>query len=461
MSENQGDKGSPRSLVAGTPSGRPPDFFQEVVVNSGDTEEGGKLVHHVQSGSLERPRSPVSLDSQGQCKKSRGTGVHDPIDVSDAMEMEDLQREQVTPVVARLESEGQQMGTNVEEGCNRMSYANAVNGAGRKIALEQLRVDEFGGDPNKISVSDDDCVIDRTGKFPRIEFSEKEACDKSENRVQETTDRTMHNVIGKKSTVGSSDKGELFGPWMTVDNRRKRSNNGGSMLATGLRKSDVRAATNRFAALGEERVELMEEHGNVDNVVSGLLSPISGQPRNVSEEGGVLVSKEGSSSRSHLATGDRVPNRGLEKTVVLPMVEGQQVSVVQHAPMGSGQRHTSFSLLEKGHGRTGVEGIALGKTRGGRRSGREMSHQGLRVRKPPDTKTVSRAVLKDWVEEVNGQLTAIADSSESDPGGRLRASVNQEGDLVPVRLGPEKPESRDSTRGVDSEIVMEESNGEC
>ncbi|KAK8607989.1 hypothetical protein V6N13_023447 [Hibiscus sabdariffa] len=427
MSENQGDKGSPRSLVAGTPSGRPPDFFQEVVVNSGDTEEGGKLVHHVQSGSLERPRSPVSLDSQGQCKKSRGTGVHDPIDVSDAMEMEDLQREQVTPVVARLESEGQQMGTNVEEGCNRMSYANAVNGAGRKIALEQLR----------------------------------EACDKSENRVQETTDRTMHNVIGKKSTVGSSDKGELFGPWMTVDNRRKRSNNGGSMLATGLRKSDVRAATNRFAALGEERVELMEEHGNVDNVVSGLLSPISGQPRNVSEEGGVLVSKEGSSSRSHLATGDRVPNRGLEKTVVLPMVEGQQVSVVQHAPMGSGQRHTSFSLLEKGHGRTGVEGIALGKTRGGRRSGREMSHQGLRVRKPPDTKTVSRAVLKDWVEEVNGQLTAIADSSESDPGGRLRASVNQEGDLVPVRLGPEKPESRDSTRGVDSEIVMEESNGEC
>ncbi|KAK8517402.1 hypothetical protein V6N13_127583 [Hibiscus sabdariffa] len=143
------------------------------------------------------------------------------------------------------------------------------------------------------------------------------------------------------------------------------------------------------------------------------------------------------------------------------MVEGQQVSVVQHASIGSGKRHAAISLLEKGHGRAGVEGIVLGKARGGKRSGREVSHQGLRVRKPPDTKTVSRAVLNEWVEEVNGQLTAIADSSGSEPGGRLRASVTQEGELVPVRLGQEKPESRVPVRGVDSEAVMEESNGDC
>ncbi|KAL4296074.1 hypothetical protein GQ457_12G008940 [Hibiscus cannabinus] len=645
MSENQGDQGNSRSLATGTPSGRPPDFVQGLVVSSGGTEEEGKLVHHVQSESLERPRSPISLDSQGQCKKPRGTGVHDPIEVPDAMEM-DLQREQVSPVVARLESEGQQCATNVEDGGCRLSYANVVNGVGRKTAMEHSGVDEIGGDPNKISVSDDDCVIDRTGKFPRIEFSEnvhkqidlamqnviivrllgrnigyqtllnrihavwkpmgemqlidlensyflvriedprdyrkiltegpwtiygsyltvqpwsrsfstsekhpsrvvvwvrlpglpykyyskalfrriaaivgevvrvdyntqagergkfarlavtvdlnkplvpcigiddfiqkleydglnlicykcgvyghlQEACGKPEDRVQETTDRVVHTAIGNNSTVGSSNNGELFGPWMTVDTRRKRSNNGGSMLTKGLRKPDVRANANRFAALGAEQVDLMEEHRNVDNVASGVLSPSSGQPRNISEEGGVSASKDASSSGSHLVTEIRVPNRVVEKTVVLPMVEGQQVSVVQHTSMGSGQRHTAFSLLEKGHGRTGVEGVVLGKARGGRRLGKEISHQGLRVRKPPDTKTVSRAVLNEWVDEVNGQLTAIADSSGSDPGGRLRASVNQEGVLVPVRLDPEKPKSRDSVRGGDSGIGMGESHGDC
>ncbi|KAL4369146.1 hypothetical protein GQ457_05G010380 [Hibiscus cannabinus] len=608
MSENQGDQGNPRSLGIGIPSGRPPDFVQGLVASSGGTVEEGKLVHHVQSDYLERPRSPVSLDIQGLCKKPRGTGIHDPIDVPDVMEM-DLQREQVPPVVAGIESEAKQCETNLEDSGCRLSYANVVNGVGRKTTMEHSGVDEIGGDPNKISVSDDDCVIDRTGKFPRIEFSEnvhkqidlamqnviivrllgrnigyqtllnrihavwkpmgelqlidlennyflvriedprdyrkiltegpwtiygsyltvqpwsrsfstsekhpsrvvvwvrlpglpykyyskalfrriaaivgdvvrvdyntqvgergkfarlavtvdlnkplvpcigiddfiqkleyeglnlicykcgvyghlQEACGKPEDRVQETTVRGVPNTVGNNGTVGSSNNGELFGPWMTVDTRRKRPHNGGSMVTKGLRKPDGRVNANRFAALGAEQVDLVEEHVNGDNVESGVLSPISRQPRNISEEGGVSVSKDAASSGSHLAPEIQVPNRVLEKTVVLPMVEGQQVSVVQHASMGNGQRHTSFSLLEKGHGQTGVEGVVVGKARGGRRSGKEVSHQGLRVRKPPEPKTVSRVVLNEWVDEVNGQLTAIADSSGSDPGGRLRASLN-------------------------------------
>ncbi|KAK8982950.1 hypothetical protein V6N11_054935 [Hibiscus sabdariffa] len=413
MSENRGDEGSPRSLEAGTPSGRPPDVLLGAVASNVVTDSNCMLVQQVQSDSLERPRSPLSLDSQGQCKKLRGTGVHDPMEVLDAMEMEGVQRERANPVTAMFESEGQKFEISVEYGGSRMSYATAVNGSGRRSLQEQPGVEGTGGDPNKIS----------------------ETCGKSEDRVQEATDRVVHNESGERSTGGTNGNGELFGPWMMVDTRRKRANNEGPVSVKGMSKAEVRAGANRFADLGEEQVELMEEQGTVDNAASGLLSPNSGQPRTTSEDGRVSVSKAGSSSVSNSAKGSSEASRVLEKAVVLPMVEGQQVSVVEHAQVGGGKGHAAISLLEKGHGRSGVEGIVLGKVRGGKRSGREVSHQGLRVRKPPDMKTVSRAVLNEWVEE--------------------------EGELVPVHSVPAKPDSRDPVHGVDSGDVMEGSNGDC
>ncbi|KAL4355375.1 hypothetical protein GQ457_06G019410 [Hibiscus cannabinus] len=190
---------------------------------------------------------------------------------------------------------------NTEAGERRKFARLAVTVDLNKPLVPCIGIDDF---IQKLEYEGLNLICYKCGVYGHLQ----ETCGKSEDRVQETTDRAVHNASGKKSTVGSSENGELFGLWMTVDNRRKRSNTGGSMLTKGLRKSDVRAATNRFAALGEEHVELMEEHGNVDNVVSGLLSPTSGQPRNVSEEGGVSTSKEGSSFGSHFAIGSRVPN---------------------------------------------------------------------------------------------------------------------------------------------------------
>ncbi|KAK8653884.1 hypothetical protein V6N13_127867 [Hibiscus sabdariffa] len=78
---------------------------------------------------------------------------------------------------------------------------------------------------------------------------------------------------------------------------------------------------------------------------------------------------------------------------------------------------------------------------------------------PPDTRTISRAVLNEWVEGVNVQLTAIADSSGNDSGGLLRASVNQDRELVPACSVQAVTGLRDPGRGEDSGCAVEGSDG--
>ncbi|KAK8661508.1 hypothetical protein V6N13_091107 [Hibiscus sabdariffa] len=58
--------------------------------------------------------------------------------------------------------------------------------------------------------------------------------------------------------------------------------------------------------------------------------------------------------------------------------------------------------------------------------------------------------MNEWVEGVHSQLTAIADRSEYDPGGPMRASVNQKGELVPTSSSPTGIGVRDVVRGEES-----------
>ncbi|KAK8517709.1 hypothetical protein V6N12_016550 [Hibiscus sabdariffa] len=446
MSEKRGEEGNPRLLADRSSSGRPPDSLPVAVMGSMATESSCQQMQHIQSGdSLERPGSSLSMDVQGQCKKLCGTGVHEPIEVSDAMEMDGEQRGLAAPVAAMLGSEGQKSVSNADQDGSCMSYGNVVNSSLQGTLQEQPGVGVAGCDPNKILVSDEDCVIDRTGKFPRIEFFEHvhkqidlamrnvviEACGSSECRNQEPNEGMVNTNMGKGCKAGANEESVLFGPWMTVDTRRKRANTGGSVLVKGLRKAEVRNGANRFAALGDEHVDMMEEQGNDANAELGLLIPSRGQPRSVPVEGNISIAKSGSSSVSNSAKEVREAGRVFEKAVVLPMVEGQQVSVVEHDHTG----------------------------RGGKRTGREASHQGLRVRMPPDTRTISRAVLNEWVEGVNVQLTAIADSSGNDSGGLLRASVNQDRELVPACSVQAVTGLRDPGRGEDSGCAVEGSDG--
>ncbi|KAK9045649.1 hypothetical protein V6N11_051558 [Hibiscus sabdariffa] len=428
MSEESGAQENPRVLADGLLSGRPPDPPPATGLLPAQDD---KPVQQILSGeSLERPGSPISMDLRRQCKKEE----------------------------------------------SRVSYAKVLSMPGKGTPQDQIGLGESVCDPHKILVSDEDCVVDKSGKFPKIEFSE---------RVHQQLDLAMRNVIivrllGRniESCVGTdgssrdpqnglanSDKGTeiredangenaLFGPWMTVDTRRKRGYNGASS-SRGNGKSGGRNDTNRFAALADDQTVTMEEQATTIVFEAGEVSPRR-NPSKVVQVGAEKLVVNGLLPRAAGSVSENRDKSGaFEKAVILPMVEGQHVQVVAQSPAGIDKGHAAVSLLEKGHGKSAAEGVVLGRGRGGKKGGPEGLHQGLKVRKPPDTRTTSRALMNEWVEGVHNQLTAIAEQSAIDPGGSIRASVNQEGKLVPSVSIPMGIGVRTNMSGVESDGVTD------
>ncbi|KAL4296763.1 hypothetical protein GQ457_12G006080 [Hibiscus cannabinus] len=260
--------------------------------------------------------------------------------------------------------------------------------------------------------------------------------------LQESCDGTDGSNWDPQNGLANSDKGkeiredvnggkDLFDPWITVDTRRKRGYNGASS-SRGNGKSGNRNDTNHFAALTDDQTVTMEEQATTIVIEAGEVSPRRNPSKAVQVGAEKLIGNGLMQKKIAGSVSDNSDKGGaFEKAVILPMVEGQHVQVVAQSPAGVDKGHAAVSLLEKGHGKSATEVVVLGRGRGGKKGGQEGLHQGLKVRKPPDTRTTSRALLNEWVEGVHNQLTAIAEQSAIDPGGSIRAGVNQEGKLVP------------------------------
>ncbi|KAK8573874.1 hypothetical protein V6N13_096805 [Hibiscus sabdariffa] len=155
-------------------------------------------------------------------------------------------------------------------------------------------------------------------------------------------------------------------------------------------------SVNHFAMLEDEQVANLEEQG------LGLGDGMNAERVNVTHQ-------------DSIPTGNAKGNgRGAEKAVVLLMVEGQQVSMVEHSALG------------------GSKGVVHGKLHGSRRGVRDGVQQGLKVRKPPDMRTISRPLLNEWVDTMHLQIKALWTQVDDDTGGPARAVVNQDGILEPV-----------------------------
>ncbi|KAK8515864.1 hypothetical protein V6N12_016170 [Hibiscus sabdariffa] len=99
---------------------------------------------------------------------------------------------------------------------------------------------------------------------------------------------------------------------------------------------------------------------------------------------------------------------------------------------GGSLERTAVSLFEKGHGNVRSKGVVHGKLHGSRRGVRDGVQQGLKVRKPPDMRTISRPLLNEWVDTMHLQIKALWTQVDDDTGGPARAVVNQDGILEPV-----------------------------
>ncbi|KAK8661507.1 hypothetical protein V6N13_091106 [Hibiscus sabdariffa] len=298
-----------RFLADGLPSGRPPDPLPAADTRQLLTGQDIQPVQQIHSGdSLERPGSPISLDLQRQCKKVRGDDMQDPIEVSDVME-----------------TDGEQRGLDIESGKeeNRVSYATVLTNSGRGTFEDQNGLGDSECDPHKILVSDEDC----------------ESCDGTEGRDRDPQDGKVTSDTGKEIREGANAENLLFGPWMTVDTRRKR----------------------------DEQVVTTEEQGPEDTIEAEVLTPCSIQSREVPVRVNGL-SDQGVTTKAAASVTEVSDNsRAFEKAVILPMVEEEHVTVVARTPACRDKGHVAISLLEKGHGRTVAEGVVLGKGRGGKK----------------------------------------------------------------------------------------------
>ncbi|KAK8661583.1 hypothetical protein V6N13_091181 [Hibiscus sabdariffa] len=118
-----------------------------------------------------------------------------------------------------------------------MSYANAVGSLTWATSGNREDVGEWECDPNKVEEA---CVGSRS----------------KENRPMEDLTTIANVNVPSKDAARDSN---LFGPWMTVENRRKRLSSGGPSSSRGSGKQTIENVVNRFAVLERESGEAVEE----------------------------------------------------------------------------------------------------------------------------------------------------------------------------------------------------------
>ncbi|KAK8656311.1 hypothetical protein V6N13_098265 [Hibiscus sabdariffa] len=268
-----------------------------------------------------------------------------------------------------------------------------------------------------------------------------ESCD---GKVDEGVASSVKSAIPRDKSLSngvSTEERGLFGPWMTVENRRRRLQSGGPSSSRGKGKHVGMDIDNRFAALVNDQGEQMEEPGIGPIADKSAVDLDSERLTDISIRASTGVTKNAALIESNPGRKAKGVRRVFDKAVVVPMVEGQQVVVVEHVPLGSDSRHAAVSLLENGQGKSRAEGVMIGKNHGGRTGVKDTALQGLKVRKPSAARTISRPVLSEWVDTMHVQLNAITARSDHDPGGLSRATIGENGDLEPMQ-------SKDSGSGV-------------
>ncbi|KAK8693160.1 hypothetical protein V6N13_070754 [Hibiscus sabdariffa] len=464
MSEESGENKNPNSQPRDLPSGRPPDLINGADALVIDLEKENQSVQSIDVGLfLERSGSPLASEVQRQCKKSRSDSVQELPADSDSMEVEENGQTLDESIGgdggnAFLSKIGSDRCLKPGQDGSPVTYAGIVGGSARGFDRGQDGLEELSCDPNSVEVLDEDCVVDKSGKFPTIEFSERESCVGKYGRNDSFKEDPLAPKRVKVTSEEPIKERELFGPWMMVDNRRKRAPARGTSSAK-ISGPQGAESVNRFAMLEDKQVANLEEQGlglgdgmNAERVEQVTLSGNS-RPSVVMGVN-TTVSQSGVTNRDSISTGNAKGNgRGAEKAVVLPMVEGQQVSLVEHSALGGSSEHTAVSLFEKGHRNVRSKGVVHGKLHGSRRGVRDGVQQGLKVLKPPDMRTISRPVLNEWIDTMHLQIKALSTQVDDDSGGPTQAVVNQDGILEPAARTFGTPEVRATVTAEESVLV--------
>ncbi|KAK8621384.1 hypothetical protein V6N13_067817 [Hibiscus sabdariffa] len=313
------------ALLSSTVNGRPPDALS--IVCSGPV--------------LERPGSPLVDDIQRDMKKLKGPEAAILTDSSTPMEFDEGHSGKEGPVeIVELSLKHGQ-----DSGKSSVSYASVVGRSLKDLCSPTVR---------------------------------KPAAARS-------TEQPTPNINSRVRPETSTES--LFGPWMVVDTRRRRALAGRS-IPKGVVTEENRDNGSRFAILGKDSgISELEQVSVAEGDVQQSLRNVQDNPMNGranleilgTKKSGVTNTVGGSGS---VAGGSSAPKKGVAAgAVVLPLMEGQSVSVVEHA--GPGVSHSAVYIVEQGHeGRSG-DLIVQGKRVGGKAKGVKENVKQDRDQGPP------------------------------------------------------------------------------
>ncbi|KAK9011706.1 hypothetical protein V6N11_039789 [Hibiscus sabdariffa] len=277
-------------------------------------------------------------------------------------------------------------------------------------------------------------------------------------QAEDVLDLTLDKPDTTDVPIANKEPGELFGPWMTVDNRRRRPLNKSS---SGRNKAlmDSMAEGSRFAIL-ESVVPEVTPTIVADTEVppsSNVIARKASGPSSSSTVGAELphgVRKNAAYLASNPPRKSKAVVSPVSHPEVLSMVSGQPVVVVEHRPPKDLLNHRDVALMEHGHGKETSGVVAGGNGRGFKvRSAKENHKPGLMVRKPSQAKTINRPVLTDWVDNVQAQLDTIAKHKETTPAGTLKVVINHDGflEVQPLVPGAHKEDGLPAVSSLDDE----------
>ncbi|KAL4385105.1 hypothetical protein GQ457_15G005980 [Hibiscus cannabinus] len=229
----------------------------------------------------------------------------------------------------------------------------------------------------------------------------QEVCPRNEkvkDKAAQTTSSVEDLVIKSKNAEGGND---LYGPWMMVDNRRRRPANVGRDVRDKLLEvAGVNGS--RFSVLNVDDIEyvqdaLTERNPSASAQAMDTIDPNSSLSPAATIIKSTEVIKSTASHASNSTKKSQLHKDSARQVTAIPMVPGSSIKVVEHESLGKFSEHRAVSILEQGQ----------------ELNAREEVHN----------------VLTEWVENVNAQLDTIVHQKELEPGGSSKVIVNNGGSL--------------------------------
>ncbi|KAK8565465.1 hypothetical protein V6N12_059027 [Hibiscus sabdariffa] len=291
------------------------------------------------------------------------------------------------------------------------------NGVSSETCCARMVTGDIGSDsnfdnifdltPDKVIVRDEDCIIDQSGEYPTIAFS-----DHVHDQIHQCMLQTIIDICPSNETV--KDKAAQMLAFAGASGSRFSVLNADDM-------EYVHAESTEGATTGSD---LVMKTTNLTSVASP--APAITQSAEVVKSAGYLASNPPKKSLTLKGSA--------EQAMAIPMVPGNSVKVVEHDSTGKFSEHRAVSILEQDHEMNFREGIQSGNNRGFKmKSAKENLKTGLTIRKSSGAKTISRPVLTEWVDNVNAQLDKIVLQKELEPGGTSKVIVNNGGSLEVIQ----------------------------